>query len=280
MLRAWFGGWVALAALASCAGDEPAAPAPTGSSVSAREQVLSSCRQFAERLCTSAEPCCLSTAGTYDPEACLDGVQSAVCVPAADAVAAGFATYHEEAVEPCLAEHALSHQTCVGDWSELVELRRGIWSACKVVRGTSAVGRSCTTSVTCAQPEGPSVARCIAGTCRVLELLAEGAECPYPNGEVSVCDAGLYCTTTARDGTGVCAPVTPLGQPCQAVPLNPECGLGSYCDLADGVCRSATNFGGPSCEQGPECVSFDCDRITGECTAPLATVAELCPAPG
>jgi hypothetical protein len=276
MLRGLACAVAALLSLFACSSGEPAQTAP-GPSRDVRGEVLDSCVAFAERLCASAEPCCLESAGAFEHESCVAGVRAEVCSPAADAVAAGFATYHEESVEPCLAEHALSHQTCVADWSELVELRRGIWAACKVVRGTSAPGRSCTTSVTCAQPEGPSAARCVSGSCRLLELLQQGAECPYPNGEVSVCDQGLYCTTTERDQLGSCAPVTADGEACDPVALNPECGLGHYCDLADGVCRSATNFGGPSCEQGPECVSFDCDRISGECAVPLATVAELCP---
>ena len=266
------------ALVAAACGEEESEPAPAqGTTTDLREQVLSSCLAFAERLCQSAEPCCLESAGSFEASTCIDGVRADVCVPAADAVAAGFASYHEEAVEPCLAAHAVSHQTCIADWSELVELRRAIWSACKVVVGTGAEGRGCTTSVTCAQPEGASVARCVAGKCRVLELLGEGAECPYPNGEVSVCDQGLYCTAIERDEIGACAPATALGEPCDPVALNPECGLGNYCELSDAVCRKAENFGGPSCELGPECVSFNCDRITGECVAPLATVAELCP---
>ena len=267
----------ALLPLVSCAEDEASGPPPQSSSAGVREQVLASCRLFAERLCQSAESCCVASTGGFDAAVCVDEVVGDVCAPAADAVAAGFATYHEDAVEPCLAAHALSHETCVADWSELVELRRGIWSACKVVVGSSAEGRGCTTSVTCAQPEGSSVARCVAGKCRVLSLLGEGAECPYPNGEVSVCDQGLYCTAVERDEIGECVPATAIDAPCDPVPLNPECGLGNYCDAAQGVCRKADNFGGPTCELGPECVSFNCDRITGECVAPLATVAELCP---
>ncbi len=271
--------WLTLATLlCACEGEEAAEQQPQSSSMDQREQVLSSCRLFAERLCQSAEACCIESTGSFDAQTCVDGVAHDVCGPAADAVAAGFATYHEEAVEPCLAAHAVSHQTCIADWRELLELRRGIWSACKVVQGTSAPGRGCTSSVTCSQPEGASVARCIAGSCRVLELLGEGAECPYPNGEVSVCDDGLYCTALERDEIGVCAPATPNDAACDPVPLNPECGLGSYCDADAAVCRRAENFGGPSCALGPECVSFNCDRISGECAAPLATVAELCPA--
>jgi len=266
-----------LLAASACESDEATGPQPVSSSADIRQRVLDSCEAFAERLCQSAQPCCEASGRAFDLTTCRDDVVADVCAPAADAVAAGFASYHEEAVEPCLAAHAVSHETCTADWSELLELRRGIWSACKVIQGTSAPGRGCTSSVTCSQPEGASVARCVAGRCRALELLAEGAECPYPNGEVSVCDAGLYCTARERDEIGVCAPATAPGDACDPVALNPECGLGSYCDLEAGVCRSAQNYGGPSCEQATECVSFECDRIIGECVPPLPTVAELCP---
>jgi hypothetical protein len=60
------------------------------------------------------------------------------------------------------------------------------------------------------------------------------------------------------------------------VQLNPECGLGRYCDLTDGVCRRAVNFGGPMCEQDNECVSFICDQLTGVCNDAPSTVTGLC----
>ncbi len=269
-------GWVGLAAGCSEEADPSTEPAPS-TMTDTRESVLSSCSDFAARLCASAEPCCLTSVSTFDRDACAADFVNQVCRPASDAVAAGFATYHPEAVEDCLAAHAASHQTCIADWEALLELRRGIWTACKVIQGTYAEGRSCTTSVTCAQPSGPSSARCNAGKCQVLAILPEGAECPYPNGEVSVCDEGLYCTSTERDVVGVCMPATAEGQPCDPIKLNPECGLGHYCDLDAAICRTATNFGGPSCQQGPECVSFNCEQVSGECTAPLTTVAALCP---
>jgi hypothetical protein len=243
-----------------------------------RDQVLESCVEFAGRLCSSASSCCTQTAGDFDPEACVSSVMKEVCIPAADAVGAGIATYDEAAVEPCLAAHARSHDACVADFSTLIELRRDIWSACKVVRGSAGAGRGCTTSITCAQPDGASVGRCVTGTCRVLTLLKEGEACPYPSGEVSVCDEGLYCSAAALGETGECRVATAGGDACDPVPLNAECGLGSYCDSLDGLCHKADKLGGTSCEQAAECVSFNCDRIIGECTTPLATVAELCPA--
>jgi hypothetical protein len=278
---------VLVAATGCGSDDEPGSDPPGGTgsggaggtaSGPSRDEVLASCTQFASELCESASECCAMTAPDSTVDTCVQEMVSQVCRPGADAVAAGLATYHPEAESDCLAAHALSHQTCVADWKELLELRRGIWSSCKVIRGTLMPGRGCTTPVTCAPPEGIGTARCVAGTCRVVEILSEGAECPYPNGEVSVCDAGLYCTSTERDVIGSCQPVTPTGEACDPVELNPECGLGSYCDLDEGICKVAENFGGPSCTQGTECVSFVCDDVTGECEEALPTVAALCPA--
>ena len=243
-----------------------------------REEVLASCETFAEQLCASASECCATALPGATVDACVRKVMSETCRPAADAVAAGLATYHPEAESACLEAHARSHQTCVADWGELLELRRGIWGACKVIQGTLLPGRGCTTAATCSVPQGTGTARCVAGTCRVVELLAEGEECPYPNGDVSVCDAGLYCTALERDEIGTCQPVVETGGDCEPLNLNPECGLGSYCDLETAKCRVAENFGGPSCAQATECVSFLCDPITEECAEPPATVAALCAA--
>jgi hypothetical protein len=77
-----------------------------------------------------------------------------------------------------------------------------------------------------------------------------------------------------RGETGTCEPATVEGAECDPVLLNPECGLGRYCDLTDAVCRRAVNFGGPSCEQDNECVSFICD--VGECRDAPSTVTGLC----
>ncbi len=84
---------------------------------------------------------------------------------------------------------------------------------------------------------------------------------------------------TERDMSGTCEPNVPEGEACDPdVPLNPECGLGSYCGLDDGVCHRATNFGGPSCAQNSECVSFICEMSSdgGTCTEALSTAADLC----
>ena len=84
--------------------------------------------------------------------------------------------------------------------------------------------------------------------------------------------------TTERDKTGTCERVVETGGDCDPVNLNPECGLGSYCDFVSAKCQVAENFGGPSCSQATECVSFLCDPITEECDEPPATVAALCAA--
>lgn len=267
----------------ACAEEEAPRRAEGASPSEIEAEVRQRCSDFAARLCASAADCCESTGAAFSAESCARSFIADFCGPASQVVAAGDATYHPLDEEQCLAAWAEAHATCVADWDQILEIRRDVWSACKMVRGTHAVGSGCSTSSQCAQPEGPATARCLPDrsgtTCQVLEMLAEGAECRFPMGDVSVCDTGLYCTTTERDGMGTCAPAVPEGEPCDETMLeNSECGLGSYCGLDDGVCHRATNFGGPSCTQGAECVSFQCDDSStgGACEDALVTAADLC----
>ena len=262
--------------LAACGSDEGATPQPERESpADERARVMELCGAFAESMCASAESCCTSQ-GAFSAQACVSEFVASVCRPAADLAAEGFATYDESGEAECLEAHRSSHQACTADWEEIVELRREVWSKCKVVQGTSEPGRGRAVSGQCVSPPGAATARCIQNVCRVLELLPEGAECPYPNGDVSVCDSGLYCTSAERDVTGVCLPVTPEGAECDPVALNPECGLGSYCGLDDGRCHRATNYGGGTCAQDTECVSFLCEDVTGTCAAAPTTAGGLC----
>ncbi len=151
-----------------------------------------------------------------------------------------------------------------------------MWTACKVVRGTVRPGGSCSTPVMCEPPEGAGTTACVQGRCREIRMLSEGEGCPYPLGDVPLCDVGLYCTASQQGETGRCEVATAEGAGCDPVMLNQACGLGSYCDLELGVCRTATNFGGPSCSQGTECVSFLCDGVTGSCSEPIPTPGTLC----
>ena len=234
--------------------------------------MLAACTEFATRLCESSRACCTQAYAAYDAEHCLASVLADVCRPGADAVAAGFAVYDEAAVEPCLAAHAAANAICVPTWSQNLQIRSSLWSACKVLRGTSEAGKGCSTDVTCAEPDGAKTAVCSAGTCRVLELLREGDECPFQNGAVSTCDAGLYCTTT-MDTPGVCSPQAAIGSACSGVLGDAACGFGNYCDSVDKTCKKTVNLGGPSCKQGLECVSFDCDRNTEICAPAPAVVS-------
>jgi hypothetical protein len=197
-----------------------------------------------------------------------------LCETAAQLVAAGRAEYDAGAEEACLAAHQRSHDACVPDWDEIVSSRQEVWSVCRVIKGKVPAGGSCSSPSMCASPEGNATSDCVQGVCRERRFLAEGEACPYPLGNVSVCESGLYCSAMQRGETGTCEPATVEGAECDPVLLNPECGLGRYCDLTDAVCRRAVNFGGPSCEQDNECVSFICD--VGECRDAPSTVTGLC----
>ena len=187
---------------------------------------------------------------------------SSVCVPASQLVAAGHATYDDtsqDGVSRRPPEGA--HDVCYTDWEGLMAIRRDEEASCHVVIGKVGEGQACTTDLQCAPPDGDGSTACVTGACRTIRILGEDEPCPYPSGDVSTCDAGLYCTAAEQGDMGTCVPATPEGEACQPVFLNPECGLGSYLATSTpGVCRKATNYGGPSCTQDSECVSFLCDR--------------------
>ncbi len=275
---------VALLFILGCSDDKEPAGGKADEVDERVSEVLDRCSDFALRLCSSAADCCESTTGPFSPEACASSFIHDFCVPASQVVGADRATYHPEAEEACLAAWRRAHETCTVDWEEIVSIRRDVWAACKMIRGTTPVGGGCATASTCEQPDGPATARCVPDpvvldttTCQVLEILGEGATCPYPDGEVSVCDVGLYCTTTERDMLGTCETAVPEGGACDsAVPLNPVCGLGNYCG-PDDVCHRATNFGGPSCMLSGECVSFTCEMTSRTCSEAPSTAADLCP---
>ena len=234
--------------------------------------MLAACTDFAARLCADSAACCNRAYGAFDALGCAETLRVEVCRPGADAVAAGFAVYDESSVEPCLAAHASANAVCTPNWDQNLSIRKSLWSSCKVLRGTTEAGKGCTTDVTCAEPDGEKTAVCLGGACRVLEVLAEGQACPFQSGAVSTCDAGLFCTTTL-DAPGVCAPAIATGTACNGELADPSCGFGNYCDSAEKTCKKTVNLGGPSCKQGLECVSFDCDRTTEICAPAPAIVS-------
>jgi hypothetical protein len=275
LLGAWPSIVLALAFAAGCASEEPAKPAPQTEGDEIRQDVLSECRAFGERVCASAGPCC-SSHGEFSEADCVQSFVEITCSPAASVVAEGLATYDASREEACFAALEASFAVCEADWEEVVAQREAIWSACKVVQGTREPGETCDTSALCAPPPGAATVACVRGQCEVREFLGEGAECPYPNGDVSLCATGFYCTAMAQGEIGTCVPATPEGGACLPEKLNPECGLGYFCDLEAAVCRKATNFGGPTCDQGTECVSFVCDREARSCLEPPPLAARFC----
>ncbi|HEX2672639.1 MAG TPA: hypothetical protein VHM25_17270 [Polyangiaceae bacterium] len=274
--------FVCLGLFSGCAAASDPSPSPSpgaggsSSTQATRERVLTACTEFATRLCDDSADCCRKVYSRYEQAGCVETLLRDLCRPGADAVAAGFAIYDEQFVEPCLAAHAEADAVCVPTWQDNLTLRKSLWAACKVLRGTTESGRSCSTDVTCAEPDGAKAGVCVRGMCQVLEVLAEGEPCPFQSGTVSTCDVGLYCTTT-MDVPGVCARGTAEGSTCSGVLGDASCGFGHYCDADELVCKETVNLGGPSCRQGLECVSFDCDRITGTCApAPAIVSADEC----
>ncbi|HEY3496695.1 MAG TPA: hypothetical protein VGK73_18475 [Polyangiaceae bacterium] len=262
------GGLALLAMLAGCGSDPAPKPAPRTEGDEVRLEVLAKCRAFGERLYARAAPCCESQPGFSEAEF-LRTWLTETCSPVASVIAEGLATYDDAAEEACFEAHALAYDTCTGDWDEIVARREHIWSVCKTVRGTREPGETCDTDALCAPAEGATRVSCLDGVCTVRHLfLPAGADCPFPHGDVSTCSTGLYCSALAKGDFGTCLPATPLGESCEPDGDNAECGTGNYCDLEAAVCRKATNFGGPSCTTGRECVSFVCERGPMTCTEP------------
>lgn len=270
----------ALGLLAFGCGSDPAAPSNGKGADSAAtfEEVLRSCEGFADRLCESAGPCC-EQKGSFDHATCVSSFIEDVCIPAAQLAAAGIVVYDASSEDACLAAHQRAHDICYADWDELMAIRADEETSCRVVIGTVGEGGRCETDGQCAPPEGDGSSLCVKGACVTIRMLGEGDACPYPLGDVSTCGSGLYCTAVAQGETGTCERSPAEGEPCEKVPLNPECGLGYYCDQTDGVCKKAMNFGGPSCTQGNECVSFVCDRAAEVCRDAPSTAYSLCGAP-
>jgi hypothetical protein len=241
-------------------------------------RVFERCVDFAVRLCADTEACCRQAYGDFRQEDCLATFQREVCRPGADAVAAGKAVFDETAIDGCLAAHAEAHAVCIPTWQQTLELRKRIYAECRVIDGTTEPGRGCAIDSTCKRPPGAATAQCIKNVCRVIEVLQEDAVCPFPSGDVSVCDDGLTCDAPGSETEGHCVPAVAPGGACDDTALEgTDCGLGRYCDTEEGTCKVTSNFGGSGCRQGNECVSFECNRLAQECArAPAVVSRDTC----
>lgn len=255
--------------LAACS----SSPSEPGQRPTAAEPgVFDNCVAFATQLCADAQGCCQNAYGDFSAEGCLDSFKRTVCHPGADAVTAGRATFDEGAVDDCLEAHAAAHAVCTPTWPQTLELRKKINSACRVLNGTIEPGGRCGTAADCRAPNGAVAAECVKNVCTLVEILAEGAECPFPSGSVSVCDDGLACDAPGLGTSGHCVPAVATGEGCDASVLEgTDCGLGNFCDPVTAQCKLTTNMGGSGCAQSNECVSFDCNRLANEC-APAPAV--------
>lgn len=263
--------------IGACSGtDEGTGKAPT--TTTPDTGVFDNCVAFATRLCADAEACCQTAYGDFSADACLDTFKRDVCHPGADSVAVGKATFNEASVEGCLEAHAAAHAVCIPTWKQTLELRKKINSACRVLDGIAEPGERCGTAAQCKHPPGTATAQCVKNTCEVIEILAEGAACPFPSGSVSVCDEGLACDAPGLGASGHCVKAVATSDSCDASMLEgTDCGLGSYCDQQTATCKVAENLGGNGCGQSTECVSFDCDRLANACApAPAVLSRDTC----
>jgi hypothetical protein len=259
--------------VAACSGTDEGTGKPSSPSTP-DTSVFDNCVDFATRLCADAETCCQTAYGDFSADGCLDTFKRQVCRPGADAVAADKATFNEASVAGCLEAHAAAHAVCIPTWQQSLELNKKIYSACRVLDGLAEPGQRCAIAAHCKHPEGTATSDCVKNVCQVVEILPEGAECPFPSGFVSVCDDGLACDAPGLDSTGHCVKAVAAGSACDASVLEGiDCGLGSFCDPETAQCKVTSNLGGPGCAQSNECVSFDCNRIAHECAAAPAVLS-------
>lgn len=258
-----------LPACSSAPDEKPSStPAPADTSV------FDACADFAARLCADAQNCCEQAYSGFEQAACEDDFKRHVCRPGADAVAAGKAVFNADSIEGCLQAHAEAHAVCFPTWADTLALRKRIYTACRVIDGLTEPGRGCGIAAACKRPEGVATVECVKSVCVAIEILPEGSACPFPSGLVSVCDEGLACDAPLG-GEGHCVPAPATGAECTGGMLeSTECGLGSHCAQDSATCQVTTNMGGSGCEQGTECVSFDCDRNAHQCREAPAVVSE------
>lgn len=260
------------ACVLGCAGSPShagAGPDPLPSDTS----VFDACVDFASQLCADAEGCCRQAYDAFDQPGCVDDFKRQVCRPGADAVTAGRAVFDASAIEDCLRAHAEAHAVCLPSWSETLELRKRIYTACHIIDGLTQLGGGCSIAATCERPAGIATVDCVKNVCVSIAILPEAAPCPFPSGAVSVCDDGLACDA-ARGELGECVRAIPTGGACDGSRLeSTECGLGSYCEPSSSTCLLSTNMGGRGCDQSNECVSFECDRLADECSPAPAVVS-------
>jgi hypothetical protein len=275
-MRSFWPLFVALG-LGACSGTDEGTGTPA-TTLPPDTRVFDNCVAFATQLCADAEGCCQAAYGDFSAEGCLDTFKRTVCHPGADAVTAGKATFNEASVPGCLEAHAAAHGICTPTWKQTLELRKQIYTACRVLNGTAEPGRACAISATCKSPEGAATTECVKSVCQVIEILPEGAACPFPSGSVSVCDDGLACDAPGLGASGHCVKAVATGETCDASVLEgTDCGLGNFCDPETAVCAPTTNMGGTGCSQSNECVSFDCNRLANECApAPAVLSRETC----
>lgn len=267
------GGWITAGILVLACSRSPTDDGSEGTPAASDTTVLDACLDFAARLCADAQGCCERAYGGFDQDGCVATFRREVCKPGADAVKAERATFNEASIESCLAAHAAAHAVCVPTWAQTLELRKELYVACRVIDGLTEPGRGCSISSTCKRPDGVATAGCINNVCQVIEILPEGAECPFPSGSVPVCDEGLACDAPGLGSTGHCVRAVATGAACDSSTLEgTDCGLGSYCNPETSKCAIADNTGGAGCAQSTECVSFECDRVANECAPAPAVV--------
>jgi hypothetical protein len=276
-----------LAAFAACGGSSPSSdltaspqvdsgPATSADSGEAPYTLDDVCERTGPIVCDLRKGCCSSSVG-YDEAGCLSRAKRECDADVAD-VRAGRAEFHGERIPGCIPRFKTVLSTCVLGPEDLAKTARTLMG-CEAFAGQLVEGASCERTSQC-KPGGPDeFVSCNDETkkCTKIRLLAENQPCEIADSLPELCDDALFCDVDfgADSGKlkGTCKKKTALGSRCTK-PL--ECGLGSYCHKATGVCVAGAR-GSSACTDNLECASLTCtkaDAGPGTCE-PLESLVKV-----
>jgi hypothetical protein len=281
--------------IALSAGCGPAEENPTPAEPSPEEQRAAD--ELVAAFCDGLSTCCSTQARTFDRAACERDARAEIegRRPTGDHL-----QFDRAAVDACLASIRSTLPTCYGIELEACNriyagtLAEGqacdstaqcapVSGAVVTCFGTCKAGRrareseacACTRTVldNCAQLSGeppfnpldPNLSSW--GECHQADGLAcVGLRCVRGPGEGNACFGGAFCIPPlVCTDSDICAPPTPVGQPCA------DCGFAGYCD-ENGLC-AALRPAGAACELDLECASDTCESAPTNSLDPICVTA-------
>ena len=228
------------------------------------------CAQIPSKICAARATCCMKEPTGYDAAGCQKH-ETTQCEANVAEVKAGTMTFDPTHIDDCLAKIQPVFDKCSLSLIDYASLVPTLAECNQIFAGKKATGDACERTAQCAQPSSPDAAAGCDDTsklCTVTSFVGPAGACAFGStgNASSFCKSGLYCDAdlTKMPAAGTCKPATALGAPCdKAKAFDLECGLGSYCDGASGVCVAGKAVGSP-CAAGLECASLQCDLVMGK----------------